>query len=66
MFLEPGEQLNYNTQNKICKIQNVRVEDVIAWRDGVLIFNKTLFSGSRCQAPDAGLMPIFRSPINQL
>ncbi len=43
MFLGPNEQLNYNTQNKICKIQNVRVEDVIAWRDGVLIFNKTPF-----------------------
>jgi transmembrane sensor len=43
MFLEPGLQLNYNIQNKTYKEHNVRVQDVIAWRDGVLIFNKTPF-----------------------
>lgn len=43
VFLEPGIQLNYHTQNKIYNQQRVRVQDVIAWRDGVLIFNETPF-----------------------
>jgi len=43
VFLEPGIQLNYHTQNKIYNQQLVRVQDVIAWRDGVLIFNETPF-----------------------
>lgn len=43
VFLEPGIQLNYHTQNKIYNQQSVRVQDVIAWRDGVLIFNETPF-----------------------
>ncbi len=43
VFLEPGIQLNYHTQNKIYNQQFVRVQDVIAWRDGVLIFNETPF-----------------------
>jgi len=43
MFIEPGSQLNYNTNDKTYEAQNVRVQDVIAWRDGVLIFNETPF-----------------------
>jgi len=43
MFLEPGAQLNYNTINKTYQAEAVRVQDVIAWRDGVLIFNETPF-----------------------
>jgi transmembrane sensor len=43
VFLEPGIQLNYHTQNKIYNQLRVRVQDVIAWRDGVLIFNETPF-----------------------
>jgi len=43
MFIDPGAQLNYDTKNKTYKAENVRVEDVIAWRDGVLIFNETPF-----------------------
>lgn len=43
MFIEPGAQLNYNTKDKTYKAENVRVQDVIAWRDGVLIFNETPF-----------------------
>jgi ferric-dicitrate binding protein FerR (iron transport regulator) len=43
IFLNPGSQVNYNTSNKTYKTENVRVEDVIAWRDGVLIFNETPF-----------------------
>lgn len=41
--LEQGVQLNYNTQTKLYQQQRVRVNDVIAWRDGVLIFNETPF-----------------------
>lgn len=44
VFLEPGIQLNYHTQSKRYNQQPVRVQDVIAWRDGVLIFNETPFS----------------------
>ncbi len=44
IFLEPGIQLNYNTEEKNYKQQMVRVQDVIAWRDGVIIFNETPFS----------------------
>lgn len=43
LFLEPGSQVNYNTTNKTYKTETVRVEDVIAWRDGILIFNETPF-----------------------
>jgi len=43
MTINPGSQLNYDTQNKTYKAENVKVEDVIAWRDGVLIFNETPF-----------------------
>jgi len=43
MFIEPGSQLNYDTKSKTYKAENVRVQDVIAWRDGVLIFNETPF-----------------------
>jgi len=43
MFIEPGEQLNYHTQSKTYITENVRVQDVIAWRDGILIFNETPF-----------------------
>jgi ferric-dicitrate binding protein FerR (iron transport regulator) len=43
MFLDPGAQLNYDTKSKTYKAENVRVQDVIAWRDGVLIFNETPF-----------------------
>lgn len=43
LFLDPGTQVNYNTSNKTYKTENVRVKDVIAWRDGILIFNETPF-----------------------
>lgn len=43
LFLDPGTQVNYNTSNKTYKTETVRVEDVIAWRDGILIFNETPF-----------------------
>lgn len=43
MFIEPGSQLNYDTQNMTYKSEMVKVQDVIAWRDGVLIFNETPF-----------------------
>jgi Fe2+-dicitrate sensor, membrane component len=43
IFLDPGSQVNYDTSNKIYKTENVRVKDVIAWREGVLIFNETPF-----------------------
>lgn len=43
MFIDPGAQLNYDTRNKTYKTEKVKVEDVIAWRDGVLIFNETPF-----------------------
>lgn len=43
IFLDPGKQVTYNTSNKTYKTENVRVEDVIAWRDGILIFNETPF-----------------------
>jgi len=43
IFLDPGTQVNYNTSNKIYKTEKVHVKDVIAWRDGVLIFNETPF-----------------------
>lgn len=42
-FLEPGFQLKYNTQNRAYNELKVRVQDVIAWKDGVLIFNETPF-----------------------
>lgn len=42
-FLEPGIQLNYHIQNKTYNQLPVRVHDVIAWRDGVLVFNETPF-----------------------
>lgn len=43
MFLNPGSQLNYFPFDEIYKSQNVSVMDVIAWKDGVLIFNETPF-----------------------
>lgn len=43
MFLEPDGQLNYNLLDQSYKTQNVRVKDVIAWKDGILIFNETPF-----------------------
>jgi ferric-dicitrate binding protein FerR (iron transport regulator) len=43
MFIDPGAQLNYDCQQKTYKTENVRVQDVIAWREGVLIFNETPF-----------------------
>lgn len=43
MFIDPGAQLNYDTKNKTYKAESVRVQDVIAWRDGILIFNETPF-----------------------
>jgi len=43
MFIDPGAQVNYDTRSKTYKAEQVRVHDVIAWRDGVLIFNETPF-----------------------
>ena len=65
MFIEPGAQLNYNTKNKTYKAEIVRVQDVIAWRDGILILTKHLFTKSLQSLVD-GSMPIFKSKINLL
>lgn len=43
MFIDPGAQVNYDTRSKTYKAERVKVQDVIAWRDGVLIFNETPF-----------------------
>ena len=43
MYLDPGAQLNYFPGNKNYETLNVRVKDVIAWKDGILIFNQTPF-----------------------
>ena len=43
IYIDPGVQVNYNTENKTYKSEKVRVDDVIAWREGVLIFNETPF-----------------------
>ena len=43
MFLDPNGQLNYYPHNQTYKSRQVRVQDVIAWKDGVLIFNETPF-----------------------
>jgi len=43
MYIDPGVQVNYDIVSKIYKTENVHVKDVIAWRDGVLIFNETPF-----------------------
>jgi ferric-dicitrate binding protein FerR (iron transport regulator) len=42
-FLNPGTQLNYNTKSNSYNEMKVRVQDVIAWKDGVLIFCETPF-----------------------
>lgn len=43
IYIDPGVQVNYDTSSKTYKTENVRVKDVIAWREGVLIFNETPF-----------------------
>jgi ferric-dicitrate binding protein FerR (iron transport regulator) len=43
IYIDPGVQVNFDTSNKTYKTENVRVKDVIAWRDGVLIFDETPF-----------------------
>lgn len=43
IYIDPGVQVSYNTENKTYKSENVHVDDVIAWREGVLIFNETPF-----------------------
>lgn len=43
MFIDPGVQVNYDIASKTYQTENVHVKDVIAWRDGVLIFNETPF-----------------------
>lgn len=43
MYIDPGVQVNYDVTQKTYKTENVHVKDVIAWRDGVLIFNETPF-----------------------
>lgn len=43
MFLEPGKQLNYNLQSRSYQEISVRVKDVIAWKDGILVFTETPF-----------------------
>lgn len=42
-YLDPGGQLNYFPENKDYETLQVNVEDVIAWKDGILIFNQTPF-----------------------
>lgn len=43
MYLDPGGQLNYFPENKDYETLHVKVEDVIAWKDGILIFDQTPF-----------------------
>jgi len=43
IYLAPGSQLNYYPEDQTYKAQDVRVQDVIAWKDGILIFNETPF-----------------------
>jgi len=43
MFLDPGGQLNYFAGDQTYKSKKVNVQDVISWKDGVLIFNETPF-----------------------
>lgn len=43
MFLDPNDQLNYFPNNQTYQSHKVRVQDVIAWKDGVLIFRETPF-----------------------
>lgn len=43
MFLEPGNQINLSTSDMTYTTQKVRVQDIIAWKDGILIFNQTPF-----------------------
>ncbi len=43
IYIDPGVQVNYDTVKKTYKTKNVSVEDVIAWRNGILIFNETPF-----------------------
>ena len=42
--LMPGSQLNFYPEKQDYKSEEVIVNDVIAWKDGVLIFNETPFS----------------------
>ncbi len=42
-FLDPGGQLNYYPEKQTYKSLQVSVQDIIAWKDGVLIFNETPF-----------------------
>jgi ferric-dicitrate binding protein FerR (iron transport regulator) len=43
IYIDPGVQVNYDILRKTYQSENVCVEDVIAWRNGVLIFNETPF-----------------------
>ncbi|MFY9150372.1 MAG: FecR domain-containing protein [Prolixibacteraceae bacterium] len=43
MYLDPDCQVNYYPTTNTYKTSHVRVQDVIAWKDGVLIFNETPF-----------------------
>jgi ferric-dicitrate binding protein FerR (iron transport regulator) len=43
IVVNPDSQVNYYPENKEYKSVEVRVKDVIAWKDGVLIFNETPF-----------------------
>lgn len=43
VYLDPGGQLNYFPENKNYETLQVKVEDVVAWKDGILIFNQTPF-----------------------
>lgn len=42
--LTPGSQLNFYPEKHDYKSQDVRVNDVIAWKDGVLVFSETPFN----------------------
>ena len=44
MFLDPNDQLNFYPKTQKYVAEKVRVQDVIAWKDGVLIFNETPFN----------------------
>ncbi len=43
MYLNPDNQINLSIADRLYSTQKVRVKDVIAWKDGILVFNQTPF-----------------------
>ncbi|MGV8090549.1 MAG: FecR family protein [Mangrovibacterium sp.] len=44
LILDPGELVHYSVEENQFTRSQVDVQDIIAWKDGRLIFNQTLFS----------------------